>query len=413
MRADYLIKRRELRGRAAYMPSKSHVQRIMLCNLFSDLPMDLRLGGECEDIGLTARACKSVTEGVPVICGGNATLFRLLLPMLCQAKRAGEFLLSKRLAERIRADLSDFASAFGIEIRSESLGDTVVIKAFRRSREQRIFLRSTRSSQFLSGALMALPLGGKGGSITVEGETVSKGYVDLTVKTMKDFGVNVERTGNEYFVPAGKYDRKSSVYCENDWSLSAVWLTAAALRGNVTVSGCPEDLQPDKAVVGLLEDMGARVLKGNREVNVSSGDIRAFSADVTDVPDLALLLALLAAHAEGESRIYGMERLRLKESDRVKGACALLKSLGAEYCYEGGVLTVKGIRGEDKCHFMSFGDHRVAMACAVASARHEVYLSGADCVGKSCLDFYERFRELGGEYDVVYMGQQDQTHIIR
>lgn len=55
MRADYLIKRRELRGRAAYMPSKSHVQRIMLCNLFSDLPMDLRLGGECEDIGLTAR----------------------------------------------------------------------------------------------------------------------------------------------------------------------------------------------------------------------------------------------------------------------------------------------------------------------------------------------------------------------
>ena len=86
MRADYLIKRRELRGRAAYMPSKSHVQRIMLCNLFSDLPMDLRLGGECEDIGLTARACKSVTEGAPVICGGNATLFRLLLPMLCQAK---------------------------------------------------------------------------------------------------------------------------------------------------------------------------------------------------------------------------------------------------------------------------------------------------------------------------------------
>lgn len=134
---------------------------------------------------------------------------------------------------------------------------------------------------------------------------------------------------------------------------------------------------------------------------------------MTDVPDLALLLALLAAHAEGESRIYGMERLRLKESDRVKGACALLKSLGAEYCYEGGVLTVKGIRGEDKCHFMSFGDHRVAMACDVASARHEVYLSDADCVGKSCLDFYERFRELGGEYDVVYMGQQDQTHIIR
>lgn len=405
MQVDYIIHKSQLRGNAEYFPSKSNAQRIMLCNLFATNPLVTNFGEECEDLHLTAKACESVGKGEPIMCGDNATLFRLLMPMLCIVRGRGEFLLSKRLYERTSVDLSDFAFAFGLSVEVKKFDDHYVLDIVKKQSSTCFHMRAERTSQFLSGVLMAMPLGNVIREVCVDGDISSVGYVRLTQRVMRDYGVFVERNGNEFYVPQKEYSLNGSVYCENDWSLGAVWLTAAAIGGNVTFFGNDDDFQPDKSIIGILSEAGCEIKRKGRGYNVTASTIKGFSADLAQIPDLALLLALLGSCAQGESKLYGMERLRLKESDRVTGACALLRSMGASFDYDNGCLTIRHADNNKSNCYDSFGDHRIAMACVAASALGEIHLKNADCTGKSCKSFYNRFCGLGGSYDVIDVGK--------
>jgi 3-phosphoshikimate 1-carboxyvinyltransferase len=181
-----------------------------------------------------------------------------------------------------------------------------------------------------------------------------------------------------------------------DWSGAAFLLVAGALAGSVDVSGL--DLlsaQADRAVLGALRAAGARVEEGTDRIRVEAGPLRAFELDAADCPDLFPPLVALACSCEGTTRLRGAGRLLHKESDRAAALVEEFGKLGAYLVTDGDTLRVAGgpLRGGA---VGSHGDHRMAMALAVAAlrTREGVDLDGEGCVAKSYPDFFERLDAL-------------------
>lgn len=134
-----------------------------------------------------------------------------------------------------------------------------------------------------------------------------------------------------------------------------------------------------------------------------NGSYSGFDVDASDIPDLVPILTVLASFAEGDSHIRGCKRLRIKESDRLVSISTVLNSLGANVRIVNDELEITGVRELSGGVCSSFNDHRIAMSLAIASQRctSTLTITNAECVAKSYPTFFEDFRALGGEYDVV------------
>jgi 3-phosphoshikimate 1-carboxyvinyltransferase len=155
-------------------------------------------------------------------------------------------------------------------------------------------------------------------------------------------------------------------------------------------------LQGDAAMTGILERMGARVeWNGDVVAALPGKELRAADTDVRDIPDLAPPLAALCCFARGTSRITGAQRLRLKESDRLNALATELRRLGADIRQGPGSLTITGRARLKGGAADAHGDHRIAMALAVAAIRCEtpVALTGWEHVGKSYPAFWDDFEK--------------------
>ncbi|MGN0743363.1 MAG: 3-phosphoshikimate 1-carboxyvinyltransferase, partial [Candidatus Fimadaptatus sp.] len=154
----------------------------------------------------------------------------------------------------------------------------------------------------------------------------------------------------------------------------------------------------DRAIADMLAAMGADVTRGADGVRVRPGALHGVDVDMRDTPDLVPIAAVAAGFARGDTRIAGVERLRLKESDRVVSVLALLKALGVEAHEQGGVMTIRGRGGFTGGTVDAFGDHRIAMAAAIAGsvADGPVTILGAQASDKSYPGFFDRFAALGG-----------------
>jgi 3-phosphoshikimate 1-carboxyvinyltransferase len=271
------------------------------------------------------------------------------------------------------------------------------------------------SSQFLTGLLIALPLarGGVGSGIpessvgesVIEVENlVSRGYVDLTLDVLRAFGVRAERSTDysEFRIPGGQTYVSASYRTEGDWSGAAFLLVAGALAARsapVEVRGLdPASSQPDRAILDALRSAGAGLELSPGSIRVrAAGGLRAFSFDAADRPDLFPPLAALAAFCEGTTVLTGADRLRAKESDRAAALSEELGKLGIRIEVAGDRMLVRGRGAGAAASVDSRGDHRVAMAAAVAalagSARVEI--RGAECVSKSYPAFFEDLASLG------------------
>ena len=242
------------------------------------------------------------------------------------------------------------------------------------------------SSQYVSGLLLALPLLAGESEIVVCGGLESAGYAEMTAEMVRRFGVNWEKTAAGWHLPGGEqYKSPGRLALGGDWSHAAFWLVAGCLAGPVTVAGLDlQTHQPDRAMVELLRQMGGKPEQTPAGITVWPGRLHGITADVSGCPDLLPPLAVAMAFAEGESRLTGAARLRLKESDRLSGMAGLLRALGGTVteCPDGLIIAGGGLRGgmADPC-----GDHRLAMAAAVAglACREPVTVTDAECVEKS------------------------------
>ncbi len=267
---------------------------------------------------------------------------------------------------------------------------------------EEIEIDGSLSSQFLTGLLMAYGAVAENTQIRVNNLT-SKPYIRLTLEVMKQFGVQVEEKNMEVFYFGRKQEYRPSEYTvEGDWSGAAFLLVAGALGGKVQVGGLLQDsAQSDKAVLEALEKAGAKVEWREGKVDVEKQDLRAFSFDATQCPDLFPPLAALAASCEGISRISGAERLTHKESDRGKALQEEFGKLGIQIEVEGDLMKIYGGTGITSGKVHSHYDHRIAMACAVAAIRAEgpIEIEVAEAVNKSYPEFWEHWKVVGGKVE--------------
>jgi 3-phosphoshikimate 1-carboxyvinyltransferase len=247
------------------------------------------------------------------------------------------------------------------------------------------------SSQLLTGLLMTLPLVKSNSQLMVD-ELKSKPYIDMTLRVLSDFGIEVKNRDYEAFnIPGNQKYHACDYRVEGDWSGAAFLLVAGALSGEVKVIMLQkESEQPDKAIVDVLRKTGAAVVIKENSIEVKRNMLNAFEFDATECPDLFPPLVALAAHCNGITILKGAERLKHKESDRAGALREEFGKLGVDVRVDGDEMIIGG--GQVKGGKVnSHNDHRIAMAAAATAvaARSEVIIDGAQCVAKSYPEFFD------------------------
>ncbi|MBR6522379.1 MAG: 3-phosphoshikimate 1-carboxyvinyltransferase [Oscillospiraceae bacterium] len=412
---DRKVNGSSLGGEVRAIPSKSQAHRMLICSALAEGESSIYCPAINEDIEATAgclgalgarltRSEGSYTvlpvgggEGGGVLaCGESGSTLRFLLPVACALGAEVTFEGKGRLPQRPMAELCEALREGGAEVSADNLP----IKVSGTLKAGTYKLPANVSSQYISGLMFALPLLEGESVIELDAQPESEPYIDMTIGALKLFGVEVIKEDNSYRIPAGqKYVSPGRAEVEGDWSNAAFWLCAGAIgRKPVSVTGMNmASAQGDRAVVETLLCMGAKVEEENGILTVYPSKLRGIEIDAKNIPDLVPVLAVTAATAEGETRIYNAGRLRIKESDRIKTTSALLRSLGAAAEETDDGLIVRGGKlhgGETE----SYGDHRIAMAAAVAAcaADGEVLIRNSQAVAKSYPAFFEDYAALGG-----------------
>ncbi len=257
------------------------------------------------------------------------------------------------------------------------------------------------SSQFLTGLLLVLPTLANDTRLLVH-DLRSRPYVDLTIAILQKCGIKVEHQDyQQFFIDGNQRYRAVETQVEGDWSGAAFLLVAAALQGEVTVTGLdPLSTQADRKILTVLQNCGAIVECTENKVTVRQGELQSFTCDATDCPDLFPPLIALATGSPGVSRIAGVHRLIHKESNRAQALVAEFTRLGIAIRVESDTMLIEGgaIRGGP---VEAHQDHRIAMALAVAGLRSQqpVSIAGAECVAKSYPNFFEDLKSIGGKID--------------
>src|SRR5712691_4627570 len=315
---------------------------------------------------------------------GNAgTAFRPLAAALALA--GGEYRLSgaPRMHERPIGDLVDALRRLGarIEYSGAEGFPPLVVHAGRIRAGDKVRVRGDVSSQYLSALLMALPMTGTQTEIEVEGELISKPYVEITLNLMRRFGLEVERDGWKTFtVPAKRYVSPGEIRIEGDASSASYFLAAGAISGlsgggPVRVEGVGRaSIQGDVRFAEVLERMGAAISMGENWIESSAGrEARArgklapIDADFNHIPDAAMTAAVTSLFAEGPSTLRNIANWRVKETDRLRAVATELRKLGAGVEQGADTLRVTPPARLRSATIDTYDDHRMAMSFSLAA----------------------------------------------
>lgn len=264
-----------------------------------------------------------------------------------------------------------------------------------------ILVNGALSSQFISGLLFAFTAcATQKVSISVINLT-SKPYIDLSLDVLAQFGKRVNNNKYKSFdIDPFLFEEKSdiAINLESDWSSAAFWIAAAAIKGEISLSGLQTNSkQADKKMLEVVEKIGAKISWGNNMLNIQSGDLNNFHFDATDSPDLFPVLAILAACCHGESSIKGVHRLIHKESNRAESIADLLSRLVVSFRIAENTLYISGQKKFPSVTINSHNDHRIVMAAALAALHCDTTISIEDyhAVNKSYPQFFEDLEKAG------------------
>jgi 3-phosphoshikimate 1-carboxyvinyltransferase len=339
--------------------------------------------------------------GETLFLGNAGTAMRFLTAVACLGH--GRYVLdgSPRMRERPIQYLLDALSSLGATARSANNDGCPPVEIEAGGMEGGVVsMRGDKSSQYFTAILLAAPCASGDTELRVEGDLVSKPYLDMTLDVMRDFGVSVERTGYESFtVAAGQMYESREHMIEGDWSAASYFLAAAAITGGkVRVENVSlESRQGDKGFVQVLERMGCRSQAGPDGVQIESpGGLKGIDIDLNAMPDVAQTLAVTALFAEGETTIRNVANLRLKECDRITATATELKKLGAtvEEFPDGLRIRPGELHGAE---IDTYDDHRMAMSFALAGLRvPDVVIKNPDCVTKTFPDYFKTLESISG-----------------
>jgi len=360
-----------------------------------------RLGVVCNGNKIVGAGGAFPVRKADLFLGNAGTAFRPLTAAL--AFCGGEYTLSgvPRMHERPIGDLVDALRGIGarVDYAGKQGFPPLTIRPGKLSLEK-LRVRGDVSSQFLTALLMALPLSGKAARIEVQGELISKPYVEITLNVMRRFGVDVRRTGWRYFdVPGGKYVSPGKIHVEGDASSASYFLAAGAIGGGpVRVEGVGrESIQGDVRFTEVLEKMGARVSFSENAIEVQSdGKLKPVDMDFNHIPDAAMTAAVLALFASGPSVIRNVASWRVKETDRLAAMATELRKAGADVEEGKDFLRINPPRNL-KSNFLveTYDDHRMAMSFSLVSLGGvPVRINDPQCVAKTFPDYFSALRSI-------------------
>lgn len=326
-------------------------------------------------------------------CGST---LRFMLPI--SAALSGEYLFVTRgkLAERPNDELLKVLVEHGIEVTK-----TKYIKLKGTLSGGLFKIRGDISSQYVSGLLMALPLLPTDSEIVLTTLLSSKDYVEITIDIMEKFGVKVEKKLNVYKIKGGqKYTSPKEINVEGDWSNSAFWIVAGVTNGEIKLTNLNLDSkQGDKKIVEIIQKMGGDIKIYEDSIIARKSNLNSIDLFVDDIPDMVPALAVAAANAKGRSVFRNINRLKMKESDRVLSIIKMLESVGVRAFEKNDNLYVEG--GEIKSgEIDSYNDHRIAMSGAVLLLNCGGKIINSQAVNKSYPNFFEDLKKLKGEVNV-------------
>ena len=411
-----IIHPKPLSGSVTPPASKSQAHRLILCAALAEGESVIRNLTPSQDITATLRCVKALgaqweADGrgelrvagiggrrwkgkeLPMLdCGESGSTLRFLIPIALAVAGGGVFTGRGRLMDRPQEPYARLFSAKGISWSRE--GDTLTVRGRLEAGEYR--LPGNVSSQFFTGLLYALPLVEGRSRIVPTTPLESWDYLAMTIDALAGAGVEVTEPHGEVqcFHVTGKTPYRAGEHvAEADWSQAAFWYAANFLGSQVKLQGLnPYSAQGDKRVASWYWKLAR------------PGDVEL---DVSQCPDLVPPLAAMAAVRRGTTRLVNAARLRMKESDRLASVTRALQALGAQVEERTDSLTLYGQDsltggGTVDCQ----NDHRIAMMAAVAAcACHgPVTLLGSECVNKSYPGFWEDYKKLGGEADVLISG---------
>ena len=334
-------------------------------------------------------------KAADLFLGNAGTAFRPLTAALVFS--GGEYRLSglPRMHERPIGDLVDALRGIGARIDYEiNEGFPPLALHSSKLKLEKLRVRGDISSQFLTSLLMALPLSGQAARVEVQGELISKPYVEITLNVMRLFGVNVKRGGGwRWFeVPASPYVSPGKVFVEGDASSASYFLAAGAIGGGpVRVEGVGRaSIQGDVRFTEVLERMGAQVSLGEDFIEVKgSGRLKALDMDMNHIPDAAMTAAVLALFADGTTTIRNVASWRVKETDRLAAMAAELRKLGAQVEEGGDFLKIAPGKLKPGVAIDTYDDHRMAMSFSlVALGGVPVRINDPRCVAKTFPDYF-------------------------
>ena len=258
------------------------------------------------------------------------------------------------------------------------------------------------SSQFVSALLLISPLADEDVKISLTTPLESKPFVLMTIECLQKFGIEVKASEDLREFEVLKQTYKPAKYrVEGDWSSASSLLALGALSGEIEVENLnPESLQGDKVILNFLRDMGAWVKVSENSVTVRKSRLNAIRADLSDCIDLLPTMGVLAAAADGVSQFVGIERARLKESNRVAALREGLERMGIKVTEEEHRLTITGSEPKGSA-IDTKGDHRMAMAFSIlGSVAGGTIINDAECVSKTYPEFWEALKSIGGEVEI-------------
>ncbi|MDY4655960.1 MAG: hypothetical protein SO386_07055 [Eubacteriales bacterium] len=341
--------------------------------------------------------CGQPKPNADYFCGESGTTLRLLLPLVAGFGVGGKFFTEGNLSERPLKGITDFLNKSGADV---SVNDKVITVSDKAEYKEQIEADGTDSSQFVSAAIIyAAAFGVK--KVFRVGKKVSDRYISMTAETLKKFGVVVAET--EYgFSLSGKFTAPEKVIINGDWSNSAVFLAAGIIGENpVSVKGLVTDNQPDSAFCEIIRKSGGRIEEKDGVVTAYPSKLSELILDCDVAPDLAPIMAVVAAFCKGKSELRHVNRLRIKESDRVVGIKNLLDSAGIKNEIVGESLYIYGgtpVAGTTDAN----NDHRIIQAGTLLRLFTGGEVINATGIKKSFPDFFDKISEIGGRYELTF-----------
>ncbi|MEI7410808.1 3-phosphoshikimate 1-carboxyvinyltransferase [Pectobacterium aroidearum] len=352
----------------------------------------------CEITGLGGAFTAS--QPLELFLGNAGTAMRPLAAALCLTD--GDIVLTgePRMKERPIGHLVDALRQGGAKIDYLEQENYPPLRLHGGFQGGEISVDGSVSSQFLTALLMTAPLAEQDTQISIQGDLVSKPYIDITLHMMKAFGIEVRNENYQRFFVAGRQQYRSpgDYLVEGDASSASYFLAAAAIKGGVVrVTGVGRNsVQGDIRFADVLERMGAIVRWGEDYIECERGELHAIDMDMNHIPDAAMTIATAALFAQGgTTTLRNIYNWRVKETDRLAAMAIELRKVGAEVEEGNDYIRITPPAKLKAAEIGTYNDHRMAMCFSlVALSDTPVTILDPKCTAKTFPDYFEQLARL-------------------